>query len=387
MKKILLAMVIIAGISGCKSKTNDSSMEVSGKVENSPSKWIYLDEIPMATMQRTTIDSAEIGKDGNYKLTAPAEEARVYSLRLANINTPIADLINDAKSIKIDITFNKENGSSTYTTKGSKATEALKEFLLTFNSQLQSIYLNDLRMDSLQKSGAGDSILAIVNRERMNISQETKNKVLISVNQLINPALSMLELGYYQGTANVPGYKLQPISNEEVSTTINSIAVKFPEHQGLALIKRSMDEEMNASFVGKQAPDFTIPDINGKPVSLASFQGKYVLVDFWASWCLPCRQENPNVVAAYSKFKGKNFEILGVSFDREGEKDKWLEAIKADNLTWNHVSDLQYFNSPVATLYKLKGIPFNVLIDPRGKVIAQNLMGQDLESKLAEVLR
>ena len=114
-------------------------------------------------------------------------------------------------------------------------------------------------------------------------------------------------------------------------------------------------------------------DINGKPVSISDFKGKYVLIDFWASWCGPCRKENPNVVAAYNKYKDKNFTILGVSLDKD--KDSWIQAIKNDNLAWTQMSDLKQWESAAVSTYKIQGIPFNVLIDPTGKVIAQELRG------------
>ena len=144
--------------------------------------------------------------------------------------------------------------------------------------------------------------------------------------------------------------------------------------------------ESKIGAIGTQSLDFTQPDTTGVPVSLSSFRGKYVLVDFWASWCRPCRDENPNVVENYNKFSKKNFTVLGVSLDRPGQKEKWLEAIHTDKLTWTQVSDLQFWNNAAAQLYKVKGIPQNFLVDPEGKIVAKNLRGPELEAKLCEIL-
>jgi peroxiredoxin len=136
--------------------------------------------------------------------------------------------------------------------------------------------------------------------------------------------------------------------------------------------------------IGSMAIDFEQNDTAGKPVSFSSFKGKYVLVDFWASWCKPCRIENPNVVNAYNKFKSKNFTILGVSLDQN--KDAWVKAIEKDNLTWTHVSDLASWNNAVAQLYRVQSIPQNFLVDPTGKIVAKDLRGEELEKKLCELL-
>ena len=136
--------------------------------------------------------------------------------------------------------------------------------------------------------------------------------------------------------------------------------------------------------VGTEAMDFVQTDTSGIPVSLSSFKGKYVLVDFWASWCKPCRMENPNVVAAYERFKAKNFTVLGVSLDRS--RDAWVKAIQDDKLAWSQVSDLKFWNNAVAMQYRIQQIPQNFLIDPNGKIVGKNLRGTDLDSRLCALL-
>ena len=147
----------------------------------------------------------------------------------------------------------------------------------------------------------------------------------------------------------------------------------------------SMIARMEKVQVGSEAPDFTLPDVDGNPVSLSSFRGKYVLVDFWAAWCPDCRKENPNIVSAWEKYKNKNFAVLGVSLDRN--RDQWLAAIEKDQLTWTQVSDLKYWSSEAAVLYCIRWIPMSFLIDPDGKIVAIGLEGDELHNKLEELLK
>ncbi|MFD2597999.1 TlpA family protein disulfide reductase [Sphingobacterium corticis] len=173
-----------------------------------------------------------------------------------------------------------------------------------------------------------------------------------------------------------------------------------PDHKELVPLFKSLDKKVRKTTqgqiferylkalennaVGKKASSITQFDLDGSPYGLSDLRGQYVLVDFWASWCPPCREENPKLVKLYEEFKDKNFEILGISFDKEFEN--WEKAVKEDNLTWKHISDLQGWNNYASLVYGVKAIPQNLLIDPDGVVIARNLHGDDLRKKLMEVL-
>lgn len=189
-------------------------------------------------------------------------------------------------------------------------------------------------------------------------------------------------------TSIVPAYVLYRdfsyrLSPEEIKANIALLDPSLQQSQYVTVLNELITV-LNTVSIGKKAPDFTSLTPEGKSISLAGQLGKYLLVDFWAAWCGPCRRENPNLVKAYQKYHEKGFDVLGVSLDKS--KEDWVKAIKTDNLNWAQVSDLAYWNSAAAKLYGVRAIPANVLIDPKGVIIARNLRGEELDKKLEELL-
>ena len=378
MKKIISIAIGISLLS-CNNK-DQSGLEVKGTIKNSPAKFVYLEEDVAGSPQPVIVDSTTVGKDGSFKLSGKTKEETMLLLRTDQSQFPFALVINDTK----DITVNADlaNKAEPYTVNGSPASQALIDLDKNLDQQAQSIYEMGKVMDSLSKvrqkdtaNKALDSTLNIRFGELDAAAQQLKNNAKNTIEQSTSPVLSLYALGAYQRMAQNLG--LQGFSNSETGDIINKAATKFPNSTALAEAKKK--------YQPRKAADFTLPDVNGKPVSLSSFKGKYVLVDFWASWCGPCRQENPNVVAAYKRFKDKNFTILGVSLDQT--KDAWLKAINDDGITWTQVSDLKFWNNAAASLYNVNSIPYNFLVDPNGNIIAEELRGPELMNTLNRVLK
>jgi peroxiredoxin len=276
------------------------------------------------------------------------------------------------------------NSLENYTVNGSSSSESLRNFITSFRGFVNDMNTMNIVLDTMAARG-NDSMLRVAQADMegqkvkltrfieqyADTTASAPNAVFAA--QVLNPAVEKDYLTAFTGGLG----KRFPHSK---------LAKDFTAKFNQAMGQTQPQEEVAAGpAIGTMAPDVTLTSADGKEVSISSFKGKYVLVDFWASWCGPCRRENPNVVKAYNNFKGKNFTILGISLD--DDRSKWLAAIEKDQLTWTHISDLKGWESMAARTYGVQSIPANFLLGPDGKIIARDLRAEELQAKLEEVLK
>jgi thiol-disulfide isomerase/thioredoxin len=374
MKKIIF-IALVAIISQSCTEKKFGAFTVSGQIKNANEQKIYLQELSLTEKEPLNLDTATIDKKGNFILRGVGKEEGLY--RISTEMGMDFIIINDNNNIKLIADL---NDYIHYKVEGSVASAQLHAFFENYRQQDSAMASCFIRLDSLQKTNAPDSIVLPCRQERDRRMGDLNALVTNFINKSESPAARIYAIGIASRT----------LKKEELQQLAKASVNKFPEHRSLKKISTMLSVAAQPapsenSLDNTEAPDFTLPDPNGKMISLKSFRGKYVLVDFWASWCGPCRQENPTVVAAFNRFKDKNFTVLGVSLD--DNKAKWLKAIQDDKLTWTHVSDLKQWESIVVPMYQIQGIPFNVLVDPNGKVIASELRGEDLEKTLSSVLK
>ncbi|PVD51407.1 alkyl hydroperoxide reductase [Terrimonas sp.] len=336
-------------------------------------KVVYLDYI---SGNARISDSSKV-VDGKYSFKGMLDEPTLGRITAGLSKNNAAEDI--ATSIYLqpgNISVTSTGSFTSIAVKGSSAHDDFKKFediIQPYSDTMRYYY----QVYSEARQTGNTAKMQEIQSKAMKLEAYIKEKVFVPyIKNNPSSPVSFFVLQQYAGN-DIDVNKVEPL-----------FATLSPAVQNLSSAKQ-LKERINIekrTAIGQIAADFTQNDTLGNPVKLSSLRGKYLLVDFWASWCGPCRQENPNVVNVYNKFKDKGFTVLGVSLDKQNAKDAWLKAIHDDNLTWTHVSDLQFWNNAAARLYGIESIPQNFLLDPQGKIIGKNLRGAELLETLEEVL-
>lgn len=373
MNKMLLFLVLgVFFLGGCQ-----KGVDIEGQLDQSPAQSFRLEELDIE--ENRFIDSGRVDEKGHFKLSTKIGEEGLYRIKFEQ-NKYILLAMKEGERVQIKGNWNQLED---YQVSGSSGSIALKSFLVNLRENIKDIRTMQLIIDSIETRPNNDSILRmakedmrIINARFMDYvkkfadTTQSVTSALFAVN-IINPAFE----GPY-----VRKFYEQVSNRFPQSKKAKAFADRFLKGGA-----SSPPASGAKAAIGNPAADFSAPTPDGESISLSSFKGKWVLIDFWASWCAPCRAENPNVVRAFQQFAGKNFTILGVSLDTS--KEKWIEAIDKDQLKWNHVSELKGWGSAIARNYNVESIPQNFLVDPNGNIVAMNLRGGALLQKLSELLK
>lgn len=365
MKKLFIYIVAAGLFTAC---TNSNSQEqtggitISGTVINPPAGVIVLEKLNRTAAE--PMDTIELAGDNTFSHKFFGE-AGYY--RINFYNNKAATIILDKNDIVID--YDGSNG--TITPSGSSEMTQIEEFYKTvgeeFGPREQAI-----NNDFVAANQAGDAVKAEAARDAYMALQDEKQVFYADLIRNSEVNLATFQL------LSVLDKDKQLELKDSLARVLND---RYPGRFYIEDLVTTM-EKARTTAVGNLAPEISLPNPDGEIVPLSSLRGKVVLVDFWAQWCKPCRQENPNVVAAYKKYKDKGFTVYGVSLDRT--RENWLRAIEEDGLTWTHVSDLKYFSSVAAQTYGVEGIPFSILLDREGRILAKNLRGKVLDDTLED---